>query len=102
RLPPRAGRHPSPAADAAVEAADPELFERLRALRRRLADARGVPAFLVFHDSTLRAIAAARPAGEEALRAVPGIGPRKLADYGAEVLAVVRGRPGTREGPGPR
>ena len=67
------------------------LFERLRAMRRRLAEARRVPAFLVFHDSTLRAIAAARPASEAALRAVPGLGPRKLADYGAEVLAVVRG-----------
>jgi len=81
-----------PAQAAGPEAAD--LFERLRAMRRRLADARGVPAYLVFHDATLLAIAASRPASEAALLAVPGLGPRKLADYGAEVLEVVRCSPG--------
>jgi ATP-dependent DNA helicase RecQ len=75
---------------------DADLFERLRALRRRLAGARGVPAYLVFHDSTLHAIAARRPASEAALRAIPGLGPRKLADFGAEVLAVLRGAPAGR------
>jgi ATP-dependent DNA helicase RecQ len=48
-----------------------------------------VPAYVVFHDSTLRAIAQARPASLEALRAIPGLGERKLANYGAELLAVV-------------
>jgi ATP-dependent DNA helicase RecQ len=83
----RAGRAPDPASGPE----DAGLFERLRALRRRLAGERGVPAYLVFHDSTLHAIAASRPASEAALLAVPGLGPRKLADYGAEVLEVVRG-----------
>ncbi|HET6923263.1 MAG TPA: ATP-dependent DNA helicase RecQ [Anaeromyxobacteraceae bacterium] len=82
-----AEREPAPAAGPG----DAELFERLRALRRRLAGARGVPAYLVFHDSTLLAIAASRPASEVALQAIPGLGPRPLADYGAEVLAVVQG-----------
>ncbi len=90
---PRGGRPESgPAPIAGTEEAD--LFERLRAMRRRLADARGVPAFLVFHDATLRAIAATRPASEAALSTVPGLGPRKLADYGAAVLEVVRCSPG--------
>ncbi len=70
---------------------DSDLFERLRAMRRRIAEARGVPAFLVFHDSTLCQIAAARPADEGALLAIPGVGPRKLAAFGAAVLEVVRG-----------
>ncbi len=77
---------------------DPELFERLRALRRRLAAARGVPAFIVFHDSTLCRIAADRPADEQALLAIPGVGPRKLADFGAAVLEVVRGAAPTPSG----
>jgi ATP-dependent DNA helicase RecQ len=70
-----------------------ELFERLRALRKRIAAARGVPAYIVFHDSTLREIAAARPSDEDELRAIPGLGPRKLADFGALVLDAVRGGP---------
>ncbi len=98
--PPRVGpRGPGPASGAGkehgpgpeVEPGHLELFERLRALRRRLAGARGVPAYVVFHDSTLHAIAARRPESEAALRAIPGLGPRKLADFGAEVLQVVRG-----------
>jgi ATP-dependent DNA helicase RecQ len=82
----RAGRRPDPAPGHE----DADLFERLRALRRRLAGARGVPAYIVFHDSTLHAIAASRPASQAALLAVPGLGPRKLADYGVEILEVVR------------
>jgi ATP-dependent DNA helicase RecQ len=85
----KARAEPGPGPAAGPEDAD--LFERLRALRRRLAGTRGVPAYLVFHDSTLLAIAARRPASEGALLAIPGLGPRKLADYGAEVLEVVRG-----------
>jgi ATP-dependent DNA helicase RecQ len=77
---------------AALRAEDGALFERLRALRRRIADARGVPAYLVFHDSTLHAIAAARPSDDAELLAIPGLGPRKLAAFGAALLEVVRGR----------
>jgi ATP-dependent DNA helicase RecQ len=72
--------------------ADVELFERLRAMRARLAKARGVPAYVVFSDATLLEIALAKPASEDALLEVNGIGARKLAEYGAELLAVVRGR----------
>ncbi len=100
RLPavPGAARRKGPGSPVPVTG-DPELFERLRALRRRLADARGVPAFLVFHDSTLCRIAADRPADERALLAIPGVGPRKLAAFGAAVLEAVRGAAPTPSGP---
>jgi ATP-dependent DNA helicase RecQ len=71
---------------------DPEaeaLFLRLRALRKRLADAQGVPAYIVFSDAALRAMARARPATPEALLDVPGVGPVKLERYGNEFLAAI-------------
>ncbi len=70
--------------------ADAELFERLRALRRSLADAEGVPAYIVFSDATLTRMAAERPQDEAGLLAVHGIGPAKLARYGAAFLRVLR------------
>jgi ATP-dependent DNA helicase RecQ len=80
---------PSPVA-AASAGADPELFERLRALRRSLADAEGVPAYIVFSDAVLARMAAARPADESALLAISGVGPAKLARYGAAFLRALR------------
>jgi ATP-dependent DNA helicase RecQ len=68
---------------------DRSLFERLRALRKRLADERDVPAYVVFSDATLRAMAERLPADERELRDVPGIGERKLADFGAAFLAEI-------------
>ncbi len=65
------------------------LFARLRAWRAEVAREHGVPAYVVLHDSTLRAIAQARPASLEALRALPGLGERKLANYGEQLLALV-------------
>lgn len=67
----------------------PELFERLRALRKRLADERGLPPYVIFHDSTLKHMAAALPATREQLRRTPGVGERKAADYGEAFLACV-------------
>jgi ATP-dependent DNA helicase RecQ len=49
-----------------------------------------VPAYVVFHDSTLRVIAQARPASEGELAAIPGVGEKKLASYGAAIIGVVR------------
>jgi len=66
------------------------LFEALRAERRRLAGEAGVPPYVVFHDSTLREIVAARPASLAELGRVPGIGAAKLERYGAAMLEVVR------------
>ena len=63
--------------------------EETRALRRRLADARGVPAFVIFSDATLLAMAAMRPSSPAELLEVPGVGPHKLESYGAAFLAAL-------------
>ena len=68
------------------ELVDPELFERLRALRKRLAAAEGVPAYIVFGDAVLRGMASARPRSLEAMREISGVGPAKLARYGEAFL----------------
>ncbi|MFZ0887969.1 MAG: DNA helicase RecQ [Candidatus Binataceae bacterium] len=65
---------------------DESLFESLRALRREIAAERGVAAFVILHDSTLRELARIRPATIEALRSIRGIGERKLADFGARLI----------------
>jgi ATP-dependent DNA helicase RecQ len=69
--------------------ADP-LFDALREERRRLAKDSGVPPYVIFHDSTLREIAAARPASLAELAAVQGVGAAKLERYGEAMLGVVR------------
>ncbi len=69
------------------EGIDRGLFESLRQLRREIALERGVPAYVVFGDATLRDMARLRPSSEEALLAVRGVGERKLADLGARFLA---------------
>jgi ATP-dependent DNA helicase RecQ len=66
-----------------------ELFEKLRGWRRKRADDEHVPPYCVLSDKTLRAIAMLRPADEDALAQVPGIGAKKLEKYGGDVLAVV-------------
>ena len=66
------------------------LFEALRALRRELAAEAQVPPYVIFHDATLREMAAARPADRAALGAIGGIGARKLEAYGDAFLAVIR------------
>ena len=66
------------------------LFDALRELRRKLAQDGGVPPYVIFHDATLREIAAARPASPAELARVPGVGAKKLEAYGAELLDAVR------------
>jgi len=63
----------------------------LRALRRTLADAEGVPAYIVFSDAVLARLAAVRPIDDAGFLAVPGVGPAKLARYGEAFLRVLRG-----------
>ena len=70
---------------------DEALFERLRVWRAGQAGERKIPAYVVFSDATLTAIAESRPASTPQLLAVPGIGPAKLDLYGDAVLALVRG-----------
>jgi len=68
-----------------------ELFERLRAWRVEAARRHGVPAYVIFHDATLREIARSRPPSLEALRGISGIGARKLEAYGEDIVGLVRG-----------
>jgi superfamily II DNA helicase RecQ len=77
------------------EAPDGELFQRLRALRRTLAEAEGVPAYIVFSDAVLARMTAVRPTDEAGLLAVSGVGPAKLARYGAAFLRALRAGPAT-------
>ncbi len=69
---------------------DADLFDKLRALRKQLADAQGVPAYIVFSDGTLAAMAAQRPANENELLDVSGVGPAKLEKYGQAFLQLLR------------
>ena len=79
------------AAEAAARAPmDEELFQRLRVVRKRLADAESVPAYIVFSDAVLRGMAARRPRSERELLTVPGVGPAKLARYGEPFLEEIR------------
>ncbi len=65
---------------------DDPLFESLRRVRRDLAAATGVPPYVIFHDATLRAMAASRPASLADLGRVSGVGARKLEAYGQAFL----------------
>jgi ATP-dependent DNA helicase RecQ len=66
------------------------LFERLRALRKRLADENGLPPYVVFHDSTLREMAARMPLDLTQFAALPGVGQAKLDRYGRQFIEVLR------------
>ena len=65
------------------------LWDALRELRARLAREQSVPAYVIFHDATLREIARQRPRDLEELAAIGGVGARKLERYGAPLLEVV-------------
>ena len=67
-----------------------EVFEELRALRKQLADAQSVPAYIVFNDGTLRAMADRLPMTASELLDVPGVGPAKLERYGDAFLELLR------------
>lgn len=87
----RAGRSRASAAAASAElppAAAP-VFERLRAWRAAAAKEQGVPAYVIFHDATLRQIATDAPASLAELSRVSGVGENKLAKYGEQILAVL-------------
>ncbi len=70
-------------------ACDEILFEQLRALRKRLADERGVPAYIIFGDTTLRAMARAYPETAAAMEGIPGMGEKKRAEFAAVFAAEV-------------
>lgn len=72
-----------------LDAGDRALFEELRAWRADTAREQGVPAYVVFNDATLRALAEARPRSLSHLDGIPGIGLKKREAYGEAVLAVI-------------
>jgi len=73
----------------AADEADNPLFAALRAKRREIATENGVPPYVVFHDSTLRGIAEARPRTLHELGQIQGVGAAKLERYGSAMLAAV-------------
>jgi ATP-dependent DNA helicase RecQ len=73
----------------AGEGAHRVLFEELRAVRKQLADAAGVPPFVVFSDATLVEMAKTRPGDERELLSITGVGEHKLRKYGAQFLAAI-------------
>ena len=75
--------------DELVEHDDVALYERLRDWRKGAAAEHGVPAYVIFHDASLKEIARRRPGTLAALREVPGVGERKLEAYGREIIALV-------------
>ncbi len=69
-----------------ADSPDEELFQRLRVLRKTLADKAGMPPYVIFSDRTLRAMVRRRPRNDDELLEVPGVGKTKLERYGAEFL----------------
>jgi ATP-dependent DNA helicase RecQ len=84
--PARAAKTASAAAAAELSPAAAAIFEQLRAWRGAMAKEQGVPAYVIFHDATLRQIAAEAPATLAGLATVSGVGETKLAKYGQQIL----------------
>jgi ATP-dependent DNA helicase RecQ len=89
--PPRATRATAAAAPTDFPAEAAPLFETLRAWRGRVAKEQSMPAYVIFHDATLRAIAALRPRTLAELGTVSGVGQSKLAKFGQQVLDELHG-----------
>jgi DNA helicase-2/ATP-dependent DNA helicase PcrA len=70
---------------------DEATYERLRTWRLAVAREASVPAFVVFTDATLTAIAENDPSDEGALSVISGVGARKIEQYGADILAILGG-----------
>jgi ATP-dependent DNA helicase RecQ len=87
----RRSRAAAGVADLSAEAQ--ALFERLRAWRLEAARRHGVPAYVIFHDATLREIARARASSLDGLRGISGVGARKLEAYGDEIIELVSRTP---------
>jgi len=85
----RSRRRSASAAAADLPREAQELFERLRAWRVEAARRHGVPAYVIFHDATLREVARARPLSLDALRGISGVGAKKLEAYGTDIISLV-------------
>jgi ATP-dependent DNA helicase RecQ len=92
-LEPRAGKARTTQADADDwQGVDRDLFERLRRWRRRVAEARGKPAWTILDDKALREIARDKPSSPAALLRCKGIGDKRLTDFGTAILDIVSGK----------
>jgi ATP-dependent DNA helicase RecQ len=69
---------------------DDRLFQLLRAVRKQIADANGWPPYVVFHDTTLKEMARAKPCSLEELAGMPGVGKKKRDSFGAEFVNAIR------------
>ena len=78
-----------PADQGSAQACDQELFDKLRALRKEISDERGVPPYVIFHDTVLREMATLFPLSPESFGRINGVGTRKQADLGDQFLAVI-------------
>jgi ATP-dependent DNA helicase RecQ len=78
------------AATGSAPAVADALFEALRSLRKQLADAQGLPPYVIFHDATLREMVARRPQTLSQFATIRGVGEGKLARYGAQFIAALR------------
>ena len=90
---PRRGATVSSTVGPSAAPADEALFESLRSLRREMADAQRVPAYIVFSDKVLWEMAARRPATRAEMLEVPGVGPAKLERYGPAFLDLLNDHP---------
>ncbi len=89
-LAPKRERKRKPDRSGAVNPLGDPLFDSLRSLRRELAEQAGVPPYVIFHDATLREMAATRPADRAAIGAISGVGTRKLEAFGDAFLGLIR------------
>jgi ATP-dependent DNA helicase RecQ len=78
------------------EGVDRDLFEALRGERRKLAEERQVPPYVIFNDSTLRELARVRPSSLKRMRLISGVGEAKLREHGDRFLEIVRTHCGAR------
>ena len=85
------GNQPQPRdlVESALQGGD-ALFERLRMVRKQLADAQGLPPYVIFHDATLREMVARRPQTLRDFATIRGVGEGKLARYGRQFIAALR------------
>ena len=69
---------------------DTRMFQVLRDVRKRIADANGWPPYVVFHDTALKEMARTYPCTDEEFSKVPGVGRKKLENFGGEFIAAIR------------
>ena len=83
-------KEPKVSTKGVVMECDEGLFQKLRQLRKELADAAGVPPYVIFGDVSLRGMAAGLPTTDSVFLAISGVGQRKLSDYGEAFMEVIR------------